>query len=515
MVVLSVWRREPRSFWRHGEWSTCFPHPFLFYYSSITHSQRVCVGVAMSAVEMHSVVQLCCYFVVSSFVHSFYTYLQDNVELLKKWTGILVEKEKQQTLEKQQVSPPRTGTKRGSGYITSDGNTPTSKASKHSAGSVHDQPGEAWLYKATLTNPLRARGLRKSVFDEAATWLAFLGHIRYAEDAPPEYDSLLEVELYFEEKGQASAFDTAIHKVAYRYRAGNCVAVIEKSLTKCRKVLSLSEKIYENSYAGAVDSPNRLEVVGYVDASSAASPTTTQAICDPDVMCNEGLSHIDRNVEGSPFQWCHIKKQKDCTADEKKDPSNRLVMDVGLHELYDGTSGIREKSYLSVYCRQEDMPQTDSDEIEEIVLQIIFANNGLAQRLSASLREGATMETLRQYAVTIKKAYAQTFVSYVNQRHAQNIQTNMELEETGDIALANAPHDTDVANTSDLDDCEEEEEEGSLVVPHSCKRVGVGNRMATEWECCCHGNTLAEGKHRYKCHQSGCKVDLCVECGRV
>ena len=64
MVVLSVWRREPRTFWRYGEWSTCFPHPFLFYFCSMTHSQHVCVGVAKSALEMHSVVQLCCYFVV-------------------------------------------------------------------------------------------------------------------------------------------------------------------------------------------------------------------------------------------------------------------------------------------------------------------------------------------------------------------------------------------------------------------------------------------------------------------
>ena len=35
MVVLSVWRREHETFWRHGEWSTCFLHLFC------THLQRV------------------------------------------------------------------------------------------------------------------------------------------------------------------------------------------------------------------------------------------------------------------------------------------------------------------------------------------------------------------------------------------------------------------------------------------------------------------------------------------
>ena len=76
----------------------------------------MCVlGLQLSALEMHSVVQLCCYFVFSSFVHSFYTYLQNNVELLKKWTEIL---DKQLALEvraAEQETPPRT--------VSSDGET--------------------------------------------------------------------------------------------------------------------------------------------------------------------------------------------------------------------------------------------------------------------------------------------------------------------------------------------------------------------------------------------------------
>ena len=64
MVVLSVWHRE---LWRHGEWSTCVSTSFVFCFSSMTHSQHVCVGVAKSAVEMHSVVQLCFYFLSFTF----------------------------------------------------------------------------------------------------------------------------------------------------------------------------------------------------------------------------------------------------------------------------------------------------------------------------------------------------------------------------------------------------------------------------------------------------------------
>ena len=42
----------------------------------MTHSQYVCVlGLQLSALVMHSVVQLCCYFVVSGGVHLFYTHL--------------------------------------------------------------------------------------------------------------------------------------------------------------------------------------------------------------------------------------------------------------------------------------------------------------------------------------------------------------------------------------------------------------------------------------------------------
>ena len=38
----------------------------------------MCVlGLQLSALEMHSVMQLCCYFVVCSFVHSFSTHLTD------------------------------------------------------------------------------------------------------------------------------------------------------------------------------------------------------------------------------------------------------------------------------------------------------------------------------------------------------------------------------------------------------------------------------------------------------
>ena len=52
--------------------NTCFPHSRIFSLSI----RNMCVGVAKSAVVMRSVVQLCCYFVVCSFVHSFSTHLQ-------------------------------------------------------------------------------------------------------------------------------------------------------------------------------------------------------------------------------------------------------------------------------------------------------------------------------------------------------------------------------------------------------------------------------------------------------
>ena len=56
---------------------------FFFYLSSMAHSQYVCVGLQLSALEMHSVVQLCCYFVVSSFVHSLSIHIQNKrAELL-------------------------------------------------------------------------------------------------------------------------------------------------------------------------------------------------------------------------------------------------------------------------------------------------------------------------------------------------------------------------------------------------------------------------------------------------
>ena len=47
---------------------------FIFLASPI---RNMCVlGLQLSALVMHSVVQLCCYFVVSSFAHLFYTHLQ-------------------------------------------------------------------------------------------------------------------------------------------------------------------------------------------------------------------------------------------------------------------------------------------------------------------------------------------------------------------------------------------------------------------------------------------------------
>ena len=52
--------------------NTCFPHSCIFSLSI----RNMCVGVAKSAVVMRSAVQLCCYFVVCSFVHSFSTHLQ-------------------------------------------------------------------------------------------------------------------------------------------------------------------------------------------------------------------------------------------------------------------------------------------------------------------------------------------------------------------------------------------------------------------------------------------------------
>ena len=59
----------------------------------------MCVGVAKSAVVMRSVVQLCCYFVVCSFVHSFSTHLQlvrEEVEARQEVTKLESEVDKLQ-----------------------------------------------------------------------------------------------------------------------------------------------------------------------------------------------------------------------------------------------------------------------------------------------------------------------------------------------------------------------------------------------------------------------------------
>ena len=45
VVALSVWRREPQTFWRYGEWSTCFLHPFLFIFLA-SLMRNMCIGFA-------------------------------------------------------------------------------------------------------------------------------------------------------------------------------------------------------------------------------------------------------------------------------------------------------------------------------------------------------------------------------------------------------------------------------------------------------------------------------------
>ena len=60
---------------------------FIFLASPI---RNMCaLGLQLPALVMHSVIQLCCYFVVSSFVHSFYTYLQSVNNQLESARGDL------------------------------------------------------------------------------------------------------------------------------------------------------------------------------------------------------------------------------------------------------------------------------------------------------------------------------------------------------------------------------------------------------------------------------------------
>ena len=109
-------------------------------------------------------VQVCCYFVVL-YIH--FTHSQEvitaKIQLItEKQRQILADKELALMRAQQQVTPLKRGSKRSLDSISSDSDTPNSKASKHSEGSVHEQT--SFCLQTDVTKGALYLGLRKFVF---------------------------------------------------------------------------------------------------------------------------------------------------------------------------------------------------------------------------------------------------------------------------------------------------------------------------------------------------------------
>ena len=346
--------------------------------------------------------------------------------------------------------------------------------------------GQAWKYTATVTNPLRTRDLRRKVFACAAESGACFGSLAYAESIPDgtPYDSLLICELFFRWGAAADNFDTKLrHLVQVTYNSDLIAHQCPRVEQVCR-VLDFNEKVNPNSYKAAPPSPDRTDGLSVVEP--AASEASTSLRLDPEVIAQEAISDPLMSVPGCPFQWCHILPET-----ERENTLNRLVLDSLLRGYYD-------HGQLSVYCRDEDVPLYDEDSPQEVKLQIIFADSGIASRCAA-LREGHVRLGPRQFEVTIAKPKARSFVQYVNHRHARNVEEQTLLAETAETLMLPTG-----SSEGDLNELE--------AYNHEHTRETKGSAPGLDWSCECHNEPRASTKHQYKCVVEGCEAKLCVAC---
>ena len=317
----------------------------------------------------------------------------------------------------------------------SNGDTPEARRRARSPTSPQLPPmqgqGQAWKYTATVTNPLRTRDLRRKVFACAADSMAYLGSLAYAESIPDgtPYDSLLVCELFFKSDAAAEAFDTKLrHLVQVTYNSDLITHQCPRVEQVCR-VLNFNEKVNPDSYKAAPPSPDRTDGASLVEPALSTTATSLK-IPDPEVK-QEAITDPLVGVPGFPLQWCHILPET-----ERTNTLNRLVLDALLHGYYDHGG-------MSVYCRGEDVPLHDEDSPQEVKLQIIFADSGMAS-CCPGLREGHVRLGPRQFEVTIAKPKARSFVhQYVNKRHARNVEEQTLLAETLMLPTASPEEDLD------------------------------------------------------------------------
>ena len=306
-----------------------------------------------------------------------------------------------------------------------------------------------------MLNGLNAKNLRKNINTSATNCLAFGGHIHYP--AAPSFvrgsSLVLEIELYFKLAQQADKFHASLRECVDMYRS-DILRITGVVITPETHSFDPVHQITCTTYKPG-DSPPR---GGDTDIVLPSDFSVTTTVLTEEVVEKESLVHRDCYDPARGPEWCRIKEKPDCSGGEAKDEANRLIMHAGLHKLYEGkdTNDDRCPPGMSVYNHHNDLPTGDYEdgEYQPVTVRVIFSSESVANCDQVYLRNCLKLHD-RVFQCTFYKKYPSQFVSYLNTRHASNVERNTNLRDpTADLVLPQGTSD-DVGNLNDVSDVDD------------------------------------------------------------
>ena len=376
--------------------------PILFYLSSMTHSQPCVLGLQLSALEIYSVVQRCCYFVVSSLLHSLSTHLQ------KKSAELLIAREDLMNVRAQQTLTMEAQLQKGYGR-----------------GVVNSMIPE-YLLQVKVENGAKWLLLRKTMYLHAELQGAFYGWFYYSKNDHGVVNETSDFNfvLYFLSTQQMQNMETTVRAWGQQRNVAIMAEASQRGdsygfYDRFGAVSDDPKRVHASHYEenGSPDGRGWSEVREDYSESSATTRVSEEQVDYEFVLADRVGSHVALS--------CHILPAAQCTgvrAKCNKDPNNRIILDGNLHKFYD-----QSKPEVSFYCEDAedafDEHDPQSDTRKEVRLVAFFRTVQIADKwFNIGFREGTHNVSSHEIHFKIHHKDPKAFVQYLQARHNENME---------------------------------------------------------------------------------------------